>query len=309
MRVSLCAVVFAFLAGLSACGKGNSPGADIVAKSGKPQVYAVNYPLAWAAKQLGGDAADVHFPAPADIDPAFWEPDPETIAAYQQADLILLNGANYAKWASRVSLPQNRMLDTSKGFADKLIAVDSGPVHSHGPEGGHSHGDLAFTVWLDLRLYATQVAAIAEALIALLPEEKDAILQRRQSLVSEVMALDSKLIELGEEVNGAPVLYSHPVYQYFDRRYGLNGFALHWEPDQAPSTRDWAELDDALERHGAKLMVWEDEPTPETRNGLKQRQIQLVIIRPMGNKPENGGFGAGMADNVAALIDGLRAGE
>ena len=40
-----------------------------------------------------GDLIDVTYPGPADEDPAFWQPGAEEIAAYQSADLILLNGA------------------------------------------------------------------------------------------------------------------------------------------------------------------------------------------------------------------------
>jgi zinc transport system substrate-binding protein len=309
MQLSRLASLFVFLACLIACGPTEPPGDDGIPTTGKPRVFTVSYPLAWAAQQLAGDSAGVHFPAPAGIDPAFWEPDLQAIAAYQQADLILLNGANYAKWISKISLPQNRMIDTSKAFADKYIAVDQGPVHSHGPEGGHSHGELAFTTWLDLSLYKMQVEAIAEALITLLPDQEGVIARRLELLVSELIALDSKLIALGGQLDGAPMLYSHPVYQYFERRYGVNGLALHWEPDQAPTAKDWATLDESLEHHPATLMVWEDEPMPETRAGLTQRNIEVVVVRPMGNRPADSDFGAGMAGNADALIEVLGAGE
>ena len=55
-------------------------------------VYVVNYPLQYFAERIAGDQATVVFPAPPDEDPAFWTPDVSTIAGYQQADLILLNG-------------------------------------------------------------------------------------------------------------------------------------------------------------------------------------------------------------------------
>ena len=38
-------------------------------------VYTVNYPLQSFAERIAGEHAEVHFPAPARIDPAFWEPD------------------------------------------------------------------------------------------------------------------------------------------------------------------------------------------------------------------------------------------
>ena len=62
------------------------------------RVHTVSYPLAYFAERVGGAAVDVTFPAPTATDPASWSPDAETIAAYQKADLILLNGATYAKW-------------------------------------------------------------------------------------------------------------------------------------------------------------------------------------------------------------------
>ena len=51
------------------------------------------------------DGSRAAFPATADVGPAFWAPEVETIAAFQAADLILLNGATYAKWLKTASLP------------------------------------------------------------------------------------------------------------------------------------------------------------------------------------------------------------
>ncbi len=59
----------------------------------KLQIYTVNYPLAYFAERIAGDLAEIRFPAPPDVDPAFWMPGTDTIAAYQAADRILLNGA------------------------------------------------------------------------------------------------------------------------------------------------------------------------------------------------------------------------
>ena len=66
-------------------------------------VYTVNYPLAYFAERIGGGGVTVEFPAPEEIDPAFWKPAPEIIAAYQTADVILLNGAGFARWIGQAS--------------------------------------------------------------------------------------------------------------------------------------------------------------------------------------------------------------
>ena len=135
-----------------------------MADQGRLIVYAVNYPLQYFAQRIAGDQADVVFPAPGDVDPAFWQPSPEIIGDFQQADLILLNGAGYAQWVNRVALPRRKLVDTSAGFREHFIPVDAAATHSHGPGGEHSHSGIAFTIWLDFNQALQQAQAIAEAL-------------------------------------------------------------------------------------------------------------------------------------------------
>ena len=297
------ALVFVLLS-LLACGQGvdtqTGSGGPATAQR-QPEIYTVNYPLTWAAQQLLGEEAEVRFPAPADVDPASWQPDRDSVAAYQQADLILLNGANYARWLSRASLPDNRLLDTSRAFADQLIALDSGPVHSHGPQGDHSHGEVAFTLWLDLGLYVQQVQAIARAIVDKFPQLAVDVAAREKDLVEQLTTMDGELEKLGRDFNGAPVLYSHPVYQYFERRYAFNGRALHWEPNQFPTQQDWSELRATLKEHPAAVILWEEEPLPKTRARLKDFGVESVVFSPMGNRPVKGDFLSGMSANIERL--------
>ena len=159
----------------------------------QPTVYVVNYPLQYFAERIAGDRVKVVFPAPADGDPAFWKPDLDAIAAYQAADLILINGAGYAKWLKTVSLPKSKMIDSSGRFQAEYIAVEDTGVHSHGPTGEHSHAGTAFTTWLDLRQAAQQAQAVLEGLSRLLPEHQEAFQQRYAELERDLLALDERL--------------------------------------------------------------------------------------------------------------------
>ena len=123
-------------------------------------VYVVNYPLKYFAERIGGPHVKVTLPVPAGEDPVYWTPEIAEISAYQQADLILLNGAGYAKWVSKVSLPRAKTVDTSRGFKDKYITVKETMTHSHGAEGEQAHEGLAFTTWLDLSLVAKQAETV-----------------------------------------------------------------------------------------------------------------------------------------------------
>lgn len=288
---------------LAGCGQEHSGQVAIHDESddNMPLIYVVNYPLYWMAGQLAGSAAQVVFPAPSTGDPAFWQPDVATLLQYQQADLVLLNGANYAKWIANASLFDSRLVDTSAGYREQLIAQSSDPLHSHGPGGEHSHGELAFTTWLNLDLAQRQAQSVAAALQGVLPAESAAIDQRLAALQQTLQRMDGALTALGKKLGDTPVLYSHPVYQYLQQRYRFNGRALHWEPDQLPDRTQWQALAQLLSSHPAQLMLWEDAPLPEVVQRLAAMGIRVVVFSPLGNRPQQGDFSSNLAASIAAL--------
>lgn len=264
---------------------GNEPAA-----AERISIYTVNYPLAYFAGRIVGDRGDVIFPAPADVDPAYWTPDAETIAAYQGADLILDNGAGYAGWVANASLPRSRLLDTSKVFADAGLLIDIKDTisHSHGPAGEHSHDRTAITTWLDLDIARSQARTTFYALLQARPEYEAEFTAAFDSLDTDLSAIDERLVAATAILGDRPVLYSHPVYQYFERRYNINGLALHWEPDEVPDERSWRELGNILTGHPAELMIWEGEPLPRTRERLAALDIDIIVLEPGGNRPSDG---------------------
>ena len=272
----------------------------------KLKVYTVNYPLAYFAERIAGDQAEVVFPAPSDIDPALWMPDAETIIAYQGADLILINGANYAKWISRVSLPRLRMVDASRPFADHYIQVEQATSHSHGPGGDHSHSGRAFTTWLDLRQAVQQAESITAALTRKRPAAKQQFESNLESLKSDLLVLDERLAQITTKAADRPILASHPVYQYLARRYGLNLESVMWEPDEIPSETQWAELAQLLKEHPAKWMLWEAEPASESVERLRSLGVESIVFAPCGNRPGAGDFLSVMLKNAASLEDVFR---
>ena len=254
-------------------------------------VYVVNYPLAYFASRVGGDRVDVVFPAPADGDPAAWAPAGEDIAAFQQAELILLNGAGYAGWVKLVSLPADRLVDTSKSFADQYVMMEDEATHSHGTAEEHSHeAQAAFTTWLDPQLAIAQAAAIRDALSARQPVAAAEFEAGFASLQADLQALDIELQALFSKLGDAPVVFSHPVYQYLQRRYGINGISVHWEPDEVPSDEQMTDLARSLVRHPAQLMIWEGEPAPESVEALAAMAIASVPFDPCGNRPDSGDY-------------------
>ncbi len=290
-------------------GGGTSPG-----DTGPPplSVYVVSSPLASFAERIGGSEVSVTFPAPADEDPAHWSPDADTVADYQGADLILLNGADYAKWVARASLPGARLIDTGVTYEDRLIPLEEAVTHTHGPEGEHAHAGVAFTTWLDPTLAIEQARAIAGAFEKARPTATTDFQEGLALLEADLGALDTRLEAVAEAFGDRPVVFSHPVYQYLERRYGLNGRSVHWEPDVEPSAREWGRFEALLEEHPARWMVWEGEPLAPVRARLEELGVTSVVFDPCGNVPESGDFVSAMGANVERLEAtwaGLRSGS
>lgn len=264
----------------------------------KLQVYTVNYPLAYFAQRIAEDHADVFFPAPADEDPAYWMPDAQTIIRYQKADLILLNGANYAKWTAKVSLPRSKMVDTSKGIKHLYIYSKGEVTHSHGPEGEHAHENLAFTTWLDFTIAIEQARAVKKAMARKNPDLKDVFKQNFLTLEKDLMELDKGFEEIVTKNPGLPLIVSHPVYDYLAQRYAINIRSVHWEPHEVPNHAQVRELKSILTNHPSQWMIWEGAPVDDNVSALDSIGLKSLVVSPCANRPEKLDFLAVMQQNL-----------
>ncbi len=278
-----------------------SEGADGVLK-----VHVVNYPLKYLAERIGGEHVLVRFPAPPDLDPASWRPAADTIVAYQQADLILLNGAGYARWTLFASLPESKLVNTSAGFEDRYLRVKETVTHTHGPEGDHSHDEIAFTTWLDPQLAIMQAGAIRDAFTKARPENREDFQRRFEALEMELLELDQSL-EVGFlPARNKPLLASHPIYQYLARRYDLDLESVHFEPGEDPGEKGWGDLQRILVSHPATWMLWEARPLDTTAQKLADLGVRIIVFDPCGNGPEEGDFLSVMRSNLKRLQVALR---
>lgn len=291
--------VFTFL--LVGCNSSNTEDAQ-VSGTGTVTVYTVNYPLKYFANRIGGEHVDVMFPAPPDEDPAFWTPKAETTSAYQEADVILLNGASYAKWVPKATLPAAKLVNTTKEVKGKYITVEDAVTHSHGPGQEHSHEGTAFTTWLDPKIAIAQASAIHNALVELRPAHQSDFDQNFESLKSDLEDLDRRLrTAVNQNAADQPVVFSHPVFQYLERSFALNARSVHWEPDSLPSDESLAELKQLLESHPAKWMIWEGNPLDESVKRLADLGVHSIVFDPCGNTPAEGDWLEVMKRNAEEL--------
>lgn len=275
--------------------------ATTAAAQDRPRVVAVNYPLQYFAEQLVGDAAEVVFPVPADADPSFWRPSVADITMIQSADLILLNGAGFAAWIDRVSLPRSKLVNTTAAVEDQFIVTES-ITHSHGDGGEHSHEGLASYTWLDLNLAKAQVDAIAAAIVRKGLVAEDTVQERLRAVHEELDALDTAT---GDQLAGladVPMITTHPRYQYFARRYDLTVLSVAWEAGAMPSDAELAELTALQQETDARVLIWEAEPPEAGIAAAGDIGLSSAVFAPLAHQSDGRSFSEAYAAAVAGIV-------
>lgn len=271
----------------------------------KVSVVAVNYPLHYFAERIATESFELTYLVSPDVDPAFWEPGDADLIVFQKADIVIRNGADYAKWMKVVTLPTTTRVDTSRGFSDRYISDDTSD-HKHGDGDDHSHAGTAFTTWIDFSQAGQQAEAIAKRMTRYAPGDADQIAENLSALKAELGALDLKMKALGAKAKGQGFVVSHPIYQYWARAYGIEIESLLWEPDMELGDKELSDLKKLIEKGNPQWMIWEGEPSAENVKALSQLGLHSQVFSPCSNRPEEGDWLKVMNQNIKNFEEVLK---
>lgn len=276
--------------------------ASSVAAQDRPRVVAVNYPLQYFAERLVGDAAEVIFPVPADVDPSFWRPSIADISTIQSADLILLNGAGFATWVDRVSLPRAKVVNSTAAIEDQFIRTES-ITHSHGDGDEHSHEGLASYTWLDPMLAIAQAEAVAAAITARGIAPDDEVATRLAALRADLEDLDRQATLAFDGLQDIAIIATHPRYQYLAQRYGLSVSSLEWEAGAMPTDAERAELVALVAQTAAQVLIWEAAPPAEAFAVAGELGLANIVFPTLAHGVEERDYLQAIAEALTAVSD------
>lgn len=271
-------------------------------------VATTAYPLKFFAEQIGGNDFQVVYPLESDgqSDSASWRPSSVAVTAMQKADRVLTNGAGFESWLKMVSLSDASVVDTSRSFQDRLVPTSETVVHQHGPEGEHSHREVASHTWLNPELAILQAEQIAEALGRLRPELQADIQRNFQGLEQQLRDLRQSLLDLGPQLVQSNLIVAADIYQYLEQATGASFQRIIMDPQSDPSAEQWQQLDAWVSAHGDSVLLWPVAPAAALQQSLQERGIKSVLFDPLANAPSQGDFLSGMQDNIRRLADACR---
>jgi len=248
-------------------------------------VYTGFHPTAWMASSIAVGKVPVLCLLPAGEDAIFWRPDRQQLARYQNARLVVENGAELEKWMGTASLTRSRVCNSAAGFKDRFIQFES-TTHSHGGSGvEHTHEGIDGHTWLDPDLALLQARAIADAMKSAWPQHAGAFDQGLRGLETRLRQLKTSFSSLTPKLAGYTVLASHPAYDYLARGMGWKIINLDLDPSAPLSDADHADMKSKLEGAGPRrLLLWESAPSAETRRQVLDRHgLKSVVLSPGEN--------------------------
>jgi zinc/manganese transport system substrate-binding protein len=249
-----------------------------------------------AAQAIGGDRATVEsvIVAPG-TDPHDYEPTPSVAREVSQAQIIVLNGADYDPWMTR-------LLDANK-VAGRIV-IDVAALSGHKP-GDNPH------VWYDPKAMPAMANALTAELVKLDPADKDGYEGRRDAFLATLTPIVARVAELRQKFAGMPVVATEPVFGYMAEALGLKmenqSFQTAIMNETEPAASDVAAMEDAIRNGTVKVLFYNSQVEDAfTRNLAALAKSSGVPLVPVSEtEPKGTAFAAWMLDTLAATAKAL----
>ncbi len=186
----------------------------------------------------------------------------ELISLMDDLDLHLLSSREGGVWEEHLHDHGHGHDDHGHGHDDHGHGHDD---HGHGHD-DHGHGDDGNRdahIWLSPENARNIAARLTEHLVRWDPDNTEAFVSNRDTLIERIDALDAELRQQLAPVRDRPFIVFHDAYQYFEQYYGLNAAgSITIDPARSPGARRIQELRNRLDRHDIACLFTEPQFRP-----------------------------------------------
>lgn len=332
------------LAGCGSAAKKDSaePAAATVAGKDKLKIETSFYPMYEFTRQVAGDLADVHLLVPAGTEPHDWEPTPKDMAAIEQADILVYNGAGLESWVDQVVSGSDSKgmtaVEASKGLelipgteeedhdhghdhdaadgdahaAEAETGHEEEPAHEHEHDHEHDHGAFDPHVWLSPKLAIGEVRTIEAALSAKAPEHKAQFEKNAAAYIAKLQQLDEQYTKELSGTKRKDFVTQHAAFGYLAHTYGLTQVPIAGlSPEQEPSAQAMAEVVKFAKAHQVKTIFFETLVSSSVADTIaKEVGAKSAVLNPIEgltaeDEANNLDYHQIMQANLTALVKAL----
>jgi zinc transport system substrate-binding protein len=254
----------------------------------KIRVVASIFPLAEMARAVGGERVTVDLLLPPGSEPHSWAPKPSDMLRLEQAEVILLVGADMEPWTQDFARTRGKrksvVIQAVEGAP--LLRVGQGQGHPKAAEeheDGHQHRGVDPHIWLDFKWDIVLVNKMVDIFSALDPEGAAVHRKHGDDYGKKLEELDRAYETTLASCSGKTmVIGGHAAFGYLARNYGLEQVALFGlSPDASPTPRRMAELTDLIRARGVKAIFFDETASDKlTKTLARETGVQTMVLAP-----------------------------
>jgi zinc transport system substrate-binding protein len=237
---------------------------------------------------------------------------PSDAANLRDADLVLWIGPSLETFLQRPLAARGdatRVVTLSALPGLTLFANRSGGVHDAHGHGEEEAGSYDPHIWLSPHNAKLMAGAIAEALVALDPDNAETYQNNARHLREGIDNMNTRIASRLAPVAGVPFVVFHDAFRYFEESYGLNAVgSLTVSPDHMPSARRIQALKREIARSHVRCVFHE----PQFESALVQVLLEdsgarAGVLDPLGSDEAAGpnAYIMLMNANADALVECL----
>lgn len=211
------------------------------------QVVASFSILADMAREVAGDAAQVHALVGPNADAHVYEPTPADAQRLARADLVIVNGLHFEGWIER--------LVRASGYRGPVVEASRGIEPRRAGPAVDPHA------WQSLAHAQRYVENLRAALAAAAPAQAAAIDTRARAYAARLSALDTRARSAFEAIprEQRRVVTTHDAFGYLGDAYGVTFIApRRWTTESEASAASVAGVIREVRRHDARALFLEN---------------------------------------------------
>lgn len=299
------------------------------------------YPLAFAVGEIAGDLATV-VNVGEGRDPHDVQLSTQDVLSLQQADLVVLQGADLEPWGDDI-VEQLESEGVPVHLATAGLTLMEGEAHGdeHGSEeeemheedeheesdedhegenedgneeeheGEDEHGEFDPHTWLDPVLFSESITHVTEAIVSVDPDNASTYEGNAAALKSKLTTLNAEYESRLARCELTEVVTSHDAFGYLGERYGFEIHAIAGISTQdLPSATTLAELKEEAEEGVGAILLEDNSVAAYGETLARETGLETLSINPIAfDIPEGGDYLTVMRSNLDTFATALKCDE